>query len=1245
MLFDDLLKFYWPSLKARRSGKKPETRRGIRRFLALFVSSQRRHRVVKGVTVAVALLVVAFGSASAFGASVRLSDQRNVIFDRLGTEQGLSQGAVMSITQDEHGFIWIGTQEGLNRYDGHEFETFYRLEDDPDSLSHDWVWDVLEDSRGNLWVATDDGLNRFDEVTRSFESYDHDRGTENEQFENEHNSIHTLFEDSKSNLWLGTGAGLTKMIGDSQFEHFHHDPDDPGSIGKGSVRAIYEDSNGALWVGTEEGGLSRFNSDTKQFTRYVHKRTGNSLSDDYIRTIVEDSRGHLWIGTFNGGISVFNPATEAFRHYRYKKADEHGLGSDRVRTLLKDDNGDIWIGTDGGLNLWREETETFLRYRFDPTDINSISDNTVFELFQDDGGVIWVGTFNGISKWNARIETFPHFKRDANLDQGGLTSNSITSFAEGTEGDIWIGTFDGINKWDSERNRFQSYTADSIDFSDDRVMSLLVHEGQLWAGTMAGGVHIIENGELVDIYANDPQDSYSIKSNAISKIYRDSNGQIWLTTFGGGVERYLGDGRFEHFPKEENPAGEFTALTAGDLVEAPDGNFWIATNGGGIVVLDPDNGNTFSFTHDPADPKSLSSDNVISLLRTEEAIWVGTLDRGINRYDPKTGEFDRYTKADGLASDAVYGILEDGQGRMWISGGKGLSVLDVDTGRFTTYDSTHGLQSDDFNSGAYLKLSDGSFLFGGNNGFNVFEPEKIKGNNYVPPIRLTKVTKFNKPVELEKPVYEIDSLEVEYGDSVIGFEFAAMDFTAPEKNRYQYKLEGFDRDWVSAGKSRQVTYTNLDPGEYQFRVRGSNNDRVWNEEGVSLDLAVLPPIWATWWAYCAYAAITFIVLYQLYRANERRLRHEAERRYSERLQLYIESLEEATDCVLIADANKKLMYANNAVRNIVGLTPAGVVGKPLMSILFSRPEDAEAALEGLSRDGRWHGEVRNQRDNEFCTVENTIAAVRNSDDRETAYVSISRDVTDRKKTEAELENHRRNLEFLVAERTKALEREIRENKEVQRELANSLREKELLLKEVHHRVKNNMQVISSLLNIQAESVGDEVFASLLGESQQRIKSMSLIHENLYQSENLLEIDFEDYIKMLANSLCRFHSIPGVSINLDIDVVDVSLDLETAVPCGLIINELVSNALKHAYKGCGRTHGTISISFRHDGCRYVLEVKDDGEGLPEEFTLAGTSSMGMEIVSILTQQLDGRLCFNNQGGAAFQISFPRKERHA
>ena len=499
-----------------------------------------------------------------------------------------------------------------------------------------------------------------------------------------------------------------------------------------------------------------------------------------------------------------------------------------------------------------------------------------------------------------------------------------------------------------------------MNLTDDRVITLLIDDGQpqrLWAGTMSGGINVIEHDKVVRTFSHDPENPDSISSNAISKLYRDNEGRIWVATYGEGLDLYEGDGRFKHYPESGRAMGDFSDLRLADIIEVDKGIYWLATNGGGIVVLDSKTGYTYAYEHDSHDPGSLSSNNVITLLKTSNAVWAGTRDRGVNRFDPATRTFRRYTKSDGLASDAVFGMLADAKGRIWISGAKGLSVLDPRTGNFTNYDSTHGLQNDDFTGGAYLKLSDGSFLFGGNNGFNAFEPTKIRRNTHVPIVEITRFTKFNKPVELPRPVYQTKSVEVDYGDSVIGFEFAAMDFTAPQKNRYQYKLEGFDRDWVNAGSTRQATYTNLDPGEYTFRVRASNNDGVWSETLASVGVKVNPPIWATWWAYLGYLVLGLFVLYQAQKANGRRLRREAEKRYSERLQLYIESLEEATDCVLIADANKNLMYANNAIKSILGLSPSEAVGKSIFSLLFSNANDAELARQGLNKEGRWHGEV------------------------------------------------------------------------------------------------------------------------------------------------------------------------------------------------------------------------------------------------------------------------------------------------
>ncbi|MFT4720795.1 MAG: PAS domain S-box-containing protein [Candidatus Azotimanducaceae bacterium] len=1191
------------------------------------------------------LCLLACWALPSVASQARLADYRNLIFDRLGTESGLSQAAVSSITQDAEGFIWIGTQEGLNRYDGYSFKTFYHLDDDPGSLSHDSIWDLLVDSRGDLWVGTDSGLNRYNDARDNFEFISLD-ATADGAASDQRDIVHSLFEDSSGRIWIGTGTGLVIMQPDRSLAHFKHDPRDPESLSRGSVRVVFEDSRKRIWIGTEKGGLNLFDESALSFTHYASSANDpTSISDNYIRSIIEAEPGKLWLATFNGGVSIFDVALGAAERMT-------NTASSRVRSLLKDVDGDIWIGTDGGLQLWGPDLASFERYTVDPTDVHSISDNTVFELFQDAGGVIWVGTFNGVSKWNARTETFPHFKQNA-VQNIFLTSNSITSFAESVEGDVWVGTFEGLSKWDKSIPGFVNMSVTNEGIMKSLVMSLAVYQGVLWVGTMSGGVGLIDGDKVVESYRHDPNNPDSISSNAISRIYVDRDDRLWLTTYGGGVNLYLGDGKFKRFPGaftritgdfEAGLERSFADLRTLDIAEAGDGKFWIATDGGGIVVLDPATGATESIVHRADDVSSLSSNNVISLLAHNGVMWVGTRDSGINRFDLETHSFTRFTKADGLASDAVYGMLVDAQEQIWVSGGKGLSVLDVASGEFIRYDASHGLQSDDFNSGAYLKMADGSFLFGGSNGFNAFDPDRIEGNSYVPPIRITGFSKFNQPQQFAQPVSRLQDLSLAYNDFVIGFEFSAMDFTASDKNQFRYMLQGFDRDWVDSNGARQVTYTNLDAGEYSFKVKGSNNDGVWNEVGAAIAIVVNPPLWRTWWAYLGYFLIGLVGLYQLQIANARRLRRDAEKRYNDRLQLYIESLEEATDCVLIADASKNIMYANNAIELILGAVPKDVVGHSILDLLFADATDADKALQGLREQGRWHGEVKSCKGQVDTTTEVTIAAVRDAADQAIAFVSIARDVTGRKRTEEELENYRRNLESLVAERTSALEHEVSENKIVQRELATSLREKELLLKEVHHRVKNNMQVISSLLNIQAETNGNEDFATLLGESQLRIKSMSLIHENLYQSDDLLEIDFDDYIRTLASSLCHFYETPGVAVNLDIHVADVSLDIESAVPCGLIINELISNALKHAFIG-KQGRGTIRIDFVIKGCEYLLSIQDDGVGLPADFDISVATTMGMEIVSILTQQLDGTLIISLDGGTRFNISFPRKTKYA
>ncbi|MBT4492617.1 MAG: PAS domain S-box protein [Gammaproteobacteria bacterium] len=1149
----------------------------------------------------------------------KIAEQRSLIFDRISTEHGLSQGIVTAIAQDPDGFIWVGTQEGLNRYDGYRFESYYHIEGDESSLSHDYIRSLLFGKDGSLWVGTDAGLNKFDHNKKTFNHFD--LGLSNEV-------VYSLAETSDGDVWIGTSKGLV-VLGAHDTAHQLISKFDSEIIGPGRIRAISEMRNGEVWVGTEGNGIFIVDAQGKEVSK-----PDVLLHDSDIRDILEDSVGRVWVATFNNGVTKIEPESWSVSHYT-SSFENRGLGSNRVRDVLEDSQGHIWFATDRGLHFYGGGSH-FVRYELDLSNPRSVSDNTIVTLFQDEGGVIWVGTFNGLSKWNAQIELFPYFRRPAS-DTGSTESNNITSFIGLPNNDVWIGTFSGLMKWDSSSASLVSFEPEEMGLFDRRVMSLGVDGSSVWAGTMTSGVNIIEENKVVDHYYFEELNPSSVSSNAITKIYKDNNGAMWVTTYGGGVNKHIGDGVFRRYPESQEDQAKFSDLRCMDIVQVSDGRYWIATQGGGVIVLDAETGETHVLQHNPNDKSSIPSNEVLSLLSTKDGVWIGTVNRGLSYYNFASRQISRFSKRDGLASDAIYGLLMDDRGMIWASGGKGLSLMDPRTHSFKLFDSTHGLQSSDFNSGAYAKLGDGSLLFGGNNGFNAFYPEKVKLNGFVPPVHITSFKLFNEKIQ----ILPGQRIQLDFDDTVLGFEFAALDYTAPKKNQYRYKLEGFDRDWVHHQGDREVTYTNLDAGAYVFRVQGSNNDGVWNREGASLELLVQPAPWLTWWAYCIYLVTVAFGFYLLWRSNSERLKREAERRYSERLQLYIESLEEASDCILIADASGTLLYANNTITEGLNKSPSEVIGESLWTVLFEDEKDVEAARESLLDEGRYHGEVQlDGTDGATVTHEVTIAAVQQSSTNDMAYVGISRDVTERKVTEAELEDYRKNLEQLVEERTKALQKEIAENKAIQVHLAESLQEKELLIKEVHHRVKNNMQVISSLLSIQAEGAEDELYSHLLHESQQRIKSMALIHETLYQSKDLLKIDFQEYIETLTTSLNRSYSVPGVSVHVAVNVENVSLDLETAVPCGLVINELVSNSLKHAFHGKEGT-GIIDIRFVSNDCHYDLRISDNGLGLPEGFDPNKNASMGMEIVSILTMQLEGNLEAHNEAGAVFEIRFPRR----
>ncbi|MEM0952819.1 MAG: two-component regulator propeller domain-containing protein [Pseudomonadota bacterium] len=1035
-------------------------------------------------------------------------------FAHVAADAGLSQNVAQKILQDRYGFIWIGTQSGLNRFDGYRFEVFEYQPDHPQGLTNGWVNDLLEDSNGQLWIATDDGLDRFEPATQSFTHYRHDPADATSL---RHNTVRALAQTRDGTLWVGSQGGLSRLGADGHFSHPLQYQPKLGMAEAPGVTTLTSDEQGRLWIGTRTDGVLMLDPDSGAISRVeLQQDKATAALPPVINSVLLDRDGSLWVGTLGQGL-IQKTAQGEIHAYRHTAGDASSISSDTISKVFQDRQGLIWAGTNRGLSLWPPSARRFERFQNDPDQADSLRDDVVMDIFQDAGGVIWVGTFNGVNRWNPEVTGFAHIKRQEETSTS-LPHNKISAFAEGVDNTLWVATLGGgLSHWNMRTNHFKNYQArgDGLGPAEDMVGPLLYDDsGRLWAGTMSAGLSVMEpDSDRFTHFRYSPQQASSLSANAIAALLQDEDGRIWIATYGGGLNEYLGEGRFQRFPQPTESQSQLPANYLVDIEQDGAGGLWLASDGGGVLHFDPDTG-TFATLQVDEDGGDLSLDRVICLLQTEQALWIGTRDNGLIRYQDQ--QWRHFGSEQGLPSNAIYGLLEDTEGNIWISHTRGLTRLRPTTESFTTFDVSHGLQSRDFNDGAYLKLSDGRMVFGGANGFNLFSPQDVTINTHVPPVRLTRFTKFNREVALTQPAHMLDRVTLDYDDYVVGFEFAALDYTDPSRNQYRYMLAGFDREWVYSDGIRQATYTNLSAGNYNFLVQGSNNDGLWNENGLSIAVSVESAPWASWWAMALYTIAAIGLIYAGAQAYSIRLHRDEQNRYS------------------------------------------------------------------------------------------------------------------------------KQLEMLVAERTQELETEITGHKAVEQELSRSLQEKEVLLKEVHHRVKNNMQVVSSLLNIQADTVMDERFKTLLVESQQRIKSMALIHENLYRSDNLLEINFREYIEMLAQGLVRFYRFEALIIDLQLKVDEIFLDIDTAVPCGLIINELISNALKHAF--VGRTgEGIICVSFGKNGdhAGYEIQVSDDGHGVSTEVDLASVASMGMEIVRILTEQLEGDWDYRSDSGAVFTIRFPGK----
>ncbi|MDM8551021.1 two-component regulator propeller domain-containing protein [Desulfobacterales bacterium HSG2] len=778
--------------------------------------------------------------------------KRDMKFDRISIEHGLSQNSVVATLQDSRGFMWFATRDGLNKYDGYRFTVYRNDPEVPGSLSSNSVQAICEDKTGTLWVGTLGGLNKFDHNRERFIRYLHDPQNPESL---SHNKVWSLWEDRDGILWIGTSMGMNKFDPkEEKFTRYLHDPRDPDSLSHNEVYSIYEDSRGILWIGTSGGGLNSFDRNKETFIRYQHDpQDPDSLSSNRVYFIYEDSRGTLWIAMYDA-LNAYDRKKGTFTRYLPDPQDSGSLKHKKVRSVCEDDKGRLWFATrGGGLNEFDREKEKFVHYLHEPANPRSLSINDLASIYKDRTGILWIGSHGGgINKFDYKRNRFAHYLHDPH-DPESLSNNDIMAIHEERSGTLWIGTYGGgLNKFDQQEDVFIRYLHDPDNpesLSSSEVMSVCEDSsGTLWIGTLKGLNKFDRTYETFTRYQHDPQDPESLSQNSVTSILEDKDGTLWLGTWNGGLNKFNREEEtFTRYRHDPHDPGSLSHRRVRSMYEDRRGILWIGTNEG-LNRFDRTTETFTRYLHDEQRSDSLSNNHVKSICEdTRGTLWFGTMG-GLNRFDRETGTFLCYQEKDGLSNNVIYGILEDQQGNLWLSTNQGLSKFDPIEKTFRNYDVSDGLQSNEFNTSVCYKGRSGEMFFGGINGFNAFYPDEIKDNSHIPPILLTEFQKFNKRVTPDTPLSEIREMELSYKDYVFSFEFAALDYTASDKNMYAYMLEGFEKDWnYTDAKRRFATYTNLRRGSYLFRVRGSNNDGVWNEKGVSVRITITPPWWETAW--------------------------------------------------------------------------------------------------------------------------------------------------------------------------------------------------------------------------------------------------------------------------------------------------------------------------------------------------------------------------------------------------------------
>jgi len=1162
----------------------------------------------------------------------QLALAQNVNFERITVDDGLAQNNINCLLQDKQGFLWIGTNGGLHKYDGLRFDVFQRDASDSTSITGNIIHDVLEDTAGNLWIATQNGLSYYDKELERFYNYLHDDADPTSL---SHNYITSLALCENGILWVGTlGGGINKLKpGSNKFIKVLNIPGDTTSMSSNNITSIEIDRFGLLWAGTSDFGVNVIDPVSNKVLRYSNitgKIDKNNLSCSQILKIHEDKAGRVWIGTENGLNMIPPPISRSVTAPREEittflfTPNRNSLSRRSVQCITQGNDNNIWIGTmNMGLGKLDLNTGKTRFYKTIPANPYSLNSNNITSVYYDKAGIVWIGTNAGINYIDHYSDRFTLHTRQAGAENT-LSSNNVQAIRKDPDGTIWIGTYDrGLNRYDPLTHIYTTFLKNDVLIAGEsfrervrilkkynrkvsdatrtklhylthnRVLALYKDEYRkyLWIGTGGGLNRLNLRSGKIAHYLSNPDKPGTLSGDIIHSIIEDPQGQLWIGTGDGGLNHFDGK-RFSSFKHDSNNPETISNNDIRCITGDFKGDLWIGTFGGGLNHFNP---KTRTFTHHQHNEENIggiSSNTIYSLLFSDSThLWIGT-DNGLNLFDLSNHTFTVYNTQHGLPSNVIYCIINDDNDNLWISTNKGISKFNISRAEFRNYGVKDGLQGNEFNPGAGFKTRRGKILFGGFNGYNSFYPNRIEDNIYIPEIVITefrisneKILPGNPSSPLDEHISQTDTLVLSHLQNTFSFEFVALNYTNAESNEYAYKLENFDEKWNEVKNRRFANYTNVPPGQYTFKVIGSNNDGFWNYDGTSIFIIITPPFWQTWLFYALVTLIVIIFIYFIIYFRTRRL---------QRLKAVLEKL--------VKSRTRQMVKEKARVEKAHG------------EILFQKDE-----IE------RQHNLLKNK----------------------TKEISLSKSELD--KVNDELKNINTNLEHIVKERTHKLQM-------VNQQLTQANNELDKFIYRASHDLKGPIARLLGLTMIAKMDKSDQDIGEYINLMQNNafnmnrvINKLTNVHHINKRTREIKNVDLTIMVHEIKQKLIK---------NLDTKLLDIrisqekDLNLQTdPVLIMIILENLIENALLFRRK----EKVTVELSVQNKDDQYELKIRDNGIGIPKdqhnkifEMFFRGSeksygNGLGLYLVDKAVKKLHGNIQLESKENkfTTFTIVFPHK----